>query len=157
MRYLFLFLSGLWLLSACNTNKNSDGNAAGGVATGTAAGAITGTKWKLTELNGSPVADSINGRAPFLELHPDSVYAASGGCNSMGGAFELPGDGRILFSRARATMMACENMEVEARLGEALAEADNYTIHGDTLSLNKADRLILARFMAWRGKAPAEN
>jgi heat shock protein HslJ len=46
------------------------------------------------------------------------------------------------------TMMACENMDVESGLNKALVAADNYTIKGDILSLNKARMAPLARFQA---------
>ena len=45
-----------------------------------------------------------------------------------------------------STLMACENMEVETELAKVLEQADNYTIEGDILSLNKARVAPLARF-----------
>ncbi|MNV96172.1 META domain protein [compost metagenome] len=57
-------------------------------------------------------------------------------------------NGRIKFSQGMSTMMACENMEIEHGLNKALITADNYTISGDNLSLNKARMAPLARFKA---------
>ncbi|WP_131539359.1 META domain-containing protein [Pedobacter nototheniae] len=110
---------------------------------------ITDRKWKLVELNGKPVADKVNGKEPFLMLQKsDNRYSASGGCNGIGGNFTFQDNGRIKFSQGMSTMMACENMEIENGLSKALITADNYTISGDNLSLNKARMAPLARFKA---------
>lgn len=110
---------------------------------------ITDRKWKLVELQGQPVADKINGKEPFILLQKkDNRYSASGGCNGMGGTFTLQDHGRIKFSQPISTMMACENMDIEHGLSQALMTADNYSLSGDHLSLNKARMAPLARFKA---------
>jgi heat shock protein HslJ len=110
---------------------------------------ITDRKWKLVELEGKPVGDKINDKEPFLLLHTtDNRYSASGGCNGIGGNFSLEPNGRIRFSAGMSTKMACENMEIENGLTKALMAADNYSIDGDNLSLNKARMAPLARFKA---------
>jgi heat shock protein HslJ len=110
---------------------------------------ITDRRWKLVELAGKPVADKVNGKEPFLLLQKsDGRYSASGGCNGIGGAFTLENNGRIKFEQGMSTMMACENMEVEQELSKALITADNYSLSGDNLSLNKARMAPLARFKA---------
>ena len=110
---------------------------------------ITDRKWKLVELAGKPVADKINGKEPFILLQKsDGRYSASGGCNGMGGEFKLLDNGKIKFSQGMSTMMACENMEIENGLSKALISADNYSLNGDDLSLNKARMAPLARFKA---------
>lgn len=132
-------------LNACKTPKN----AATENKADTEIYALTGVKWKLTELNGKPVPDKINDKEPFLELREvDKRYAASGGCNGIGGQFTLSKNGRIKFSQGVSTMMACENMEIETQLKDALIATDNYTINGNILSLNKARMASLARFQA---------
>ena len=133
----------LLFMSACKTTKHT------AATIGDASYALTSTKWKLIELNGKPVADKINGKEPFLEfLEAGRRYSASGGCNGLGGEFAQQGNGKIKFSQGMSTMMACENMEVETQLKQALIAADNYSINGDTLSLNKARMAPLARFKA---------
>lgn len=110
---------------------------------------ITDRRWKLVELAGKPVADKINGKEPFLLLQKtESRYSASGGCNGIGGAYTLENNGRIKFEQGMSTMMACENMEIEHGLSAALIAADNYSLNGDDLSLNKARMAPLARFKA---------
>ena len=110
---------------------------------------ITDKKWKLIELSGKAVADSVNGKEPFLLLQKaDDRYTAGGGCNGLGGTFELLANGKIKFTQGMSTMMACEDMWVETDLNQALVQADNYTVNGDNLSLNKAKMAPLARFRA---------
>lgn len=143
MKLIYSLTLSVFMLSvtACNSFKKSSGTMDNQE--------ITGRKWKLVELAGKPVPDKVNGKEPFLQLEKSSLhYSASGGCNGMGGAFTLPGNGRIKFEQGVSTMMACENMEIESGLGKALITADNYTINGDNLSLNKARMAPLARFKA---------
>jgi len=138
-----VFLSSFVLLSfsACKTSKNIEN------ANNTTN--LVGTKWKLTELYGKPVADKINGKEPFLELlETDSQYTATAGCNGIGGTFSILKNGKIKFSQGMSTMMACENMDVEIQLKKALTLADNYSVSDNTLSLNKSRMAPLARFKA---------
>lgn len=133
-------------LGACSIFKKSP---AQGDQNSQQTNVITDRKWKLVELAGKPVADKINGKEPFLMLQKnDNRYSASGGCNGMGGNFTVQDNGRIKFSQGMSTMMACEHMEIEKGLSDALITADNYTISGDNLSLNKARMAPLARFKA---------
>lgn len=105
------------------------------------------TKWKLIELNGKPVSDKVNGKEPFLELkETDMRYSAWAGCNGIGGQFSIFENGKLKFSQGMSTMMACANMEVEIQLNKVLIDTENYTINGNTLSLNKGKMTPLARF-----------
>ncbi len=106
-------------------------------------------KWKLVELNGKPVADKINGKEPFISFDETTKrYSASGGCNGLGGSFEIKANQRITFSQGMSTMMACEDMTIERGISQVLAQADNYTIKDGVLSLNKAKQAPLAKFEA---------
>ncbi|MCF3107210.1 META domain-containing protein [Niabella sp. CC-SYL272] len=145
MRKMIFMLVALGTLffAACNTSKQPKSGNAGGTT------AILGQKWKLTELAGKPVPDQINQKEPFLQLQgSDSRFTASGGCNGLGGTFSLQDNNRIRFKPGPSTLMACEHMEIEQGLIKALESADNYTIHGSELSLNKARMAPLARFRA---------
>jgi len=109
---------------------------------------ITGKKWKLTELMGQPVADSINGKQPFIQFNrEDSNYIANGGCNGLGGKIVFnESTMRIQFKQGMSTMMACNDMAVENGLKKIFDEADNYSVSDSTFSLNKARMAPLARF-----------
>ena len=153
------------IFSACNNAKNPAGSTdtTAGVAlpdTTVAMAAtpaltavdngIAGRKWKLIELMGKPVADSINGKEPFILFKKeDSSYAANGGCNGLGGTFILDEEKlRIQFRQGMSTMMACPDMIVEEGLKKVFSSADNYTVNDTILSLNKARMAPLARFKA---------
>lgn len=109
------------------------------------------TKWKLVELNGQPVADKVNGKEPFISFEKETKrYSASGGCNGMGGTFEVEGN-KIKFSQGISTMMACIDMTVENGFRTIFGNIVEYAIEVDpvskikTLSLYK-DKTTLAKF-----------
>jgi len=110
---------------------------------------ITGRYWKLIELRGKPVADGTTQKEPYIRLNAeDNRVEANGGCNGMGGTYELSDPNRIKFSQLIGTMMACENMEVENGLREVLKSTDSYHVSADTLQLFRARMAPLARFVA---------
>ena len=111
--------------------------------------AITGRYWKLVEIQGKPVVDGSTQKEPFIRLDAETQrLEASGGCNGLGGTYELSEPNRIKFSQMMGTMMACENMEVETGLKRALESADSYGLSADTLQLFRARMAPLARFVA---------
>lgn len=110
---------------------------------------ITEKYWKLVELNGQPV--------PKLEREPYLILKAEGnrvngfgGCNNFGGTYTLDeAASRISFGHMASTMMACaQGMEVEGAFHEVLGKADNYSLNGDSMTLNRARMAPLARFEA---------
>lgn len=109
---------------------------------------ITERYWKLTELYGKPVpADSNFATEPFIIFKErEGSYSGFGGCNRITGLYQLPEAGRIRITTGSATLMACRNLEWEKSFLKALATADNFTILGDQLVLNKAKMSVLARF-----------
>ncbi|MBS7563032.1 META domain-containing protein [Mucilaginibacter sp. Bleaf8] len=139
--YLTLIVC-LLALSSCNIFKNSHSESK-------QASVITDRKWQLVELAGKPVANQVNGKIPYILLQQNNGrYVASSGCNGLGGTFTLPGYGRIKFTQGLSTKMYCENMEIENGLSKALTIADNYSLDGNNLSINKARMAPLARFKA---------
>lgn len=110
---------------------------------------VTEKYWKLTELNGRPVSGMK--REPYLILRADGRRVSGfGGCNSFTGAYEIDeATSRIRFRDIAATMMACASgMEVEKDFHRVLRAADNYSLNGDRLTLNRARMAPLARFEA---------
>lgn len=114
-----------------------------------AAASITDTRWRLTELIGQPVDSSVNDKEPFIMLSSEEQrLTGNGGCNTISGSYKLKEGNRISFSQMITTRMACPNMEVERQLLEVLEGADNYSLSGNQLTLNKARMAPLARFEA---------
>jgi len=110
---------------------------------------ITDNTWMLIELNGNPIKnDSSSQRIPQIVFRSaENKFNGNTGCNSMAGTYELKENNRILLTGIISTKMACmNNMELESQFLNALDQADNYTLTGDTLILNKERMAPLARF-----------
>ena len=110
---------------------------------------ITGKKWKLTELNGQPIKLKNPKNNPYFKLDMNGMrYEGHAGCNGLGGTFEIKQDiMRIKFNQGMSTMMACEDLDIENQFTKAILTADNYSVNGNTLTLNKARMAPLAKFV----------
>lgn len=108
------------------------------------------TYWKLIELRGQPVPPPPQDKreAHMILKKQDNRLNAFGGCNTLSGVYEIKEGNRIRFSNVISTMMACNDMTTEDEFKKVLEMADNYSIKGDSLSLNKARMAPLARFVA---------
>lgn len=114
-----------------------------------AANGITEKYWKLVELNGRAVPALK--REPYLILKAEGGRVTGyGGCNDLGGNYEADeATLRIRFEKLIATMRACdEGMDIEQAFHKVLRNVDNYSLAGDSLTLNKARMAPLARFEA---------
>lgn len=138
-----IFSTGILALTACSTSRTTS------TIPGTEESSLLNKKWQLVELDGKPVASKINNKEAFVQFEKNDEgyrYTASGGCNGMGGSYTLTAPGRIRFSQGMSTMMACEDMTAESGLRKVFDAADNFTVSGGVLSLNKARMAPLARF-----------
>lgn len=106
--------------------------------------------WKLVEINGKSLEGVETMKEPYLRLNSEGNRAeASGGCNGMGGTYELKDDiWRLSFSQFMSTQMACENMEIEQQLADVIQRTDSYAVANDTLQLFRARMAPLAKFKA---------
>lgn len=111
---------------------------------------LEGTYWVLTELEGQPVKAPEPGEKPsYIYLNSaDKTVSVSGGCNGMGGNYELINGNRIRFGQMISTMMACPDMTKEEGLKKMTGMADQYAIQGDMLSFFKGRMAPFARFKA---------
>jgi heat shock protein HslJ len=91
---------------------------------------LVGTSWKLTQLDGQPVADAVNST---LVISADSI-GGNGGCNTYGGNLAQTPDG-IDISQVFSTMMACDGLQQEQAFFAALEAADAYTLVDGNLHL----------------------
>lgn len=104
-----------------------------------------GTKWRLTELNGKAVPDKVNGKEPFMMFDKEQKrFSASGGCNGIGGEFEVKANNKISFSRGMSTMMACPDMSIEQGIGQILQKVDKISLKDNGLQLLQGST-VLAR------------
>jgi len=142
MKSLYSYLSALFLavfLVSCNTQTAQKPTTTD----------ITGKTWKLTELNGQPIKLKNPKNNPHFKLDMNGMkYEGYAGCNGLGGTFEIKQDiMRIKFNQGVSTMMACEDLDIENQFSKALLSADNYSVNGNTLTLNKARMAPLAKFV----------
>lgn len=146
MKNSLIAIGAICMLSACTPN----------MAANSGKPALEGTYWVLTELQGKTVTQPDNGRKPyFIYFSKDkSRVSLSGGCNVMGGSYELREGNRIKFGNMMSTMMACPDMTVEEALRNLPELVDNYAILGDELMFAKARMAPYVRFKA--AKAPKD-
>ncbi len=145
---LTIGLAGLCLV-ACNVNKATT-KAVAAPDEASANKSFEGTYWMLAELNGQPVTAPKEGEKPSY-IYFDAAkkrVSVSGGCNIMGGSYELSEGNRIKFGQMMSTMMACPDMSLEDGLKKMAEMVDNYAIQGDNLSFAKARMAPAARFKA---------
>ena len=112
-------------------------------------GGVTERYWKLVELNGRPLPKLD--RKPWLILREaDRRMNGFGACNRFTGSYKLDAAAsRLRFGQIATTSMACiSGMDVEQAFYEVLRNADNYSLTGDHLTLNRARMAPLARFEA---------
>ncbi|WP_224488619.1 META domain-containing protein [Robertkochia flava] len=108
---------------------------------------ITDGRWKLITLLGQEVQTQEGEKDAFLIFNAEEQRMSGyNGCNSISGGYTLGEGQQLSFTQMISTQRACMN-SVESDFMKVLERADNYTIHGDTLSLNKARMAPLARFV----------
>lgn len=130
----------------CNSSKNSSQS-----EEDTAHNKITETYWKLTKLEGKEIkmGDTQDAEPHFMLKTGEKTLFATSGCNTLNGIYTLEKGDRVRFANMATTLKACPEMELnEADFFKVFELADNYTIVGDTLSLNVGRRAPLAVFQA---------
>lgn len=110
--------------------------------------ALLNKKWRPIELLGQPVIlDGTLKTEPTLTFDDkENRYIGITGCNNISGEFEILPFNKLKLSPGMSTMMACEKMEIEQKLGEVLRQADGFIINADELILIKGKMAPLARF-----------
>lgn len=147
MNWSYMVVALVLLISSCAVKKSTE----------MASSEITGKKWQLIEVEGSPVAERVNGRTPYLELDTNGRYAANGGCNGIGGTYEWKKNKGIKFSRGMSTMMACMDMSAEQGLHNLFEKADRYRMDNGLLIFTQGNGTPLAKFKLATNEMPQNN
>jgi heat shock protein HslJ len=137
---LTLGAAGLMLPTACSTPPP--------VVTWT----LTGTVWKLVELNGEMIGLT---RLPSLTLDPSTKrVSGAAGVNTFNGTYTLQ-DASLSFGPLATTRMAGseKEMKVEADFLQALGRATSWKMKSPYLALY-AGETLLARFQAMPAGSP---
>jgi heat shock protein HslJ len=98
--------------------------------------ALRGTEWRVLEIDADrPTFDDWR-RRPTLRLDDQGKYAASTGCNSLSGSYQLDPDG-LRFLGTTTTLMGCAApaSDIERRFLDALSAVRQAQIAGITLDL----------------------
>lgn len=109
---------------------------------------IRGKYWKLVELYGKPLKKTDGKHEPYFIIDEENNQITGfAGCNSLAGEVIINDETlRISFSKLAGTLKACDDMEIEDQLLEALKGTDNYSTDGKILTLNRARMAPLAKF-----------
>ncbi len=140
---LFLSLFSIVLLS-CSNKKTSNNEVANDQI-------ITEKYWKLITLDGQDVEMVKNQEreAFFILREKDETVSGFAGCNNIMGEFALEDENEISFNNMGTTLMMCPDVDIdESEFLNVFENADNFTIHNDTLELYAGENGPLARFVA---------
>lgn len=130
---------------SCNSAKQSQDN----MSTEKENITLTDTSWELSQLEDQTIDQSqVEGdKISFTLNSSDKTITGYSGCNFFRGTYTVTDNGTLSFSPLASTRMACpDSMINESQLFAIFDQADNFTISGNTLSLNKAKRAPLAVF-----------
>ena len=151
----FIFIIGICVfvlglgMSACKSKKNAiSGELTSSYELTKINENLVEKKWKLIEING--VALSPINPQPAIEVfiifkESDNIVNGSSGCNNFVGTYKLGPGSALHFSGIASTRKMCIDMTIEDQMNKIFQTVDNYTLKGNTLSLNQAET-ALARF-----------
>ena len=108
---------------------------------------FTDTKWKLvTLLMGQDITDD---KAFISFATEDNRVFGNNSCNNFTGTYEIKEGSQIILSKIATTMMSCPDMTIGEQFMAVLEKADNYSLNGNYMTLNKAKMAPLAVFEVW--------
>lgn len=106
---------------------------------------LTGTFWRLIEVDGLEVTKSDYVRVPYLRLNSDRSFEAFGGCNQITGSYLVKGD-LFKLNRTPSIRLACSlGLEVENKFIEALNSSSTFQLDGEILEIRDQNDRIRAR------------
>ena len=110
---------------------------------------LTGTTWKLKQLNGKTVTRTPPRQRDITIVFNDGRVNGHSGCNQMMGAYGTNGSSTLTFSQFAGTMMACEqaDMDLENQVLKSLGTVNGYRYDGQQLLLLK-DGVAVGRYEA---------
>lgn len=125
---LILLFIGVVLVSACTPQTSS----------------LVGT-WKLTAYGPSGALNpAVTDAEATLTFSDDGTVTGSGGCNSLGGEYEVDG-GQLIFGPITSTLMGCDEarMVQESVVMQVLTGTAEFEIENNTLTLTNNDKVLV--------------
>ena len=129
-KYLLILFVICLAISACSPKPASE--------------SIVGT-WKLTDDGpADSTASAVADAEASLTFNSDGTVTGNGGCNGLGGDYEVKDD-QITFGPIMSTLMACDDprMAQEGTVSQVLTESASYTIGGNTLTISKDGNVLV--------------
>ncbi len=85
-------------------------------------------EWEIVEINGMSVVPAEHQPFPYIGFDiSESRFYGSSGCNRMMGSYKLGSkEGSISFGQVAGTLMACPDMEIEARVHKMLESVKSF-------------------------------
>jgi heat shock protein HslJ len=127
--YLFCLL--VLLLSACAAKSSG-------------AAALQGT-WTLVSYGSlEELTPAVADSNAALAFGDDGTVSGSGGCNSLGGEYEVTGN-EITFGEITSTLMACEEprMAQESFVTQVLSGTAQFEATDETLTITNNDKVLV--------------
>lgn len=144
MKYLLLFLT----ISIMSFTDDITGTSVEAASTDIPQSSLTGTYWKLLELNGKNM-DGKTGKEMYLLLDPTSPqFKSHSGCNMIMGEAKLSGTNQLRFTNLLNTTSDCKTPEIDAEFFKTIGEIRSYTIQGNILLLSKGGTDTAMKFIA---------
>lgn len=123
------------ILSACSSGSSSP--------------SIVGT-WKLTAYGpaDSPMP-AVSDAEATITFDVNGTLSGSGGCNSLGGDYEV-NNNQITFGPIMSTLMGCDEprMTQEGVVHQVMDETATFQIEGNTLIILKSDTVLIFALVA---------
>lgn len=109
---------------------------------------ITGTYWKLVDLNGDAVAGKTSKEMYLLFDPSQPAFKGHSGCNTLWGELNRGTTDQMRFTYINNTSMNCGTPDIEASFIQALEAVASYAIAGSTLSLRNSQGATILRLEA---------
>lgn len=138
-------------VTGCNDDTGGDGSGASDCNTIKPDASLSGTYWRIDQINQLELTAEDNRREPHLVLHAGdrNSVTATVGCNRISATFTTEGQ-ELTFGPAVSTRMACPAHleQAENELITMLSSVSSFHISGDNLLLFGVDGEVLARLAA---------
>lgn len=131
-----------------STTKTTTAGKPTSTSSATQVKSITGTYWKVVELNGKNVEGQTAKEMYFL-LDPDSPqFKAHSGCKLVIGEAKRSGTNLVRFTNLINTAGDCTTPGIDADFTVAVKAVTQYAISGNTLQLKKDATTVLIKCVA---------
>ncbi len=120
--------------------------APGRTATQQPRGSLTGSSWRLSEVNQGTGMTRMDDDTPFtLAFVSDGSYSGQADCNRYGGTFRVEGADRLTLSQGLSTLAACPSPAASDAFFRSFGGITNFIVDGDRLILSGARGTMLFR------------